>query len=213
MKRRILAVGALLLLGSRPATAQVSVELLGGTALSLPTQLSIRQTGQPDIKFTAHYSTKPWEDTPYYSIKMGLWKGNKGWMLGFIHHKLYLDNPPPEVQWFRITYGFNIFTVGRGWRKGNFVYSVSLGPVVTHAFNSVRGRQHLGRGGPFNKGYTLSGGTVTGSAQYRLGLGAASYLALQALLSTSYIEVPVSGGTAHVPNAALHLNVGVGHSF
>ena len=200
-------------LGARLVAAQLSVDALAGTSFSVPSRLSIYQSGQPTLRFTAHYSTKPLDDTPYFVVRIGLWKNNTAWLLDLIHHKLYLDNPPPEVEYFRITYGFNIVSVGRAWRKGGLVYSAGLGAVFTHASSSVRGRPYLGTGGPFNKGYTVTGASVLGGAEYRIGLGEGSYLALDGKLSVAYVQVHVSRGEAHVPNAALHLSAGVGVQF
>ena len=200
-------------LGPGPVAAQLSVEALLGTSFSVPSRLSISQAGQPTLRFTAHYSTKPREDTPYFAVRIGLWKHNKAWLLDLIHHKLYLDNPPPEVQYFRVTYGFNMVTVGRAWRRGGLVYSAGLGAVFTHASSSIRGRQYQGTGGPLNQGYTFTGASALGGVQYRIGLGEGSYLALDGKLSVAYAQVHVSQGEAHVPNAALHLTAGLGFQF
>jgi hypothetical protein len=70
--------------------------------------------GQPDLDFTAHWATHPFRDTWYYGGRIGLWKGKRGWLLDFTHHKLYLTNRPAEVQQFRITNGMNMLTVSRG---------------------------------------------------------------------------------------------------
>ncbi|MEO8199070.1 MAG: hypothetical protein ABI679_00980 [Gemmatimonadota bacterium] len=206
-------VAGLLMLGSGTARAQTTLEAFSGSSWNLPTTLSIYQAGQPDLHFTAHYSTRPGEDTPYFGGRIAFWHDNKAWVLEFIHHKLYLDNPPPEVQWFKITYGFNMITLGRAWRHGPLSYSVGLGAVVTHASNSVRGLRYSGTGGPLNKGYTFSGATSQAGVQYGFNLFGGIFLGVGGTVSASYVEVKVRHGEAHVPNLAGHLNAGLGYSF
>jgi len=193
--------------------AQVTFDAFTGTAYNLHTRLSISQAGEPDLGFTAHYDTRPMEDTPYFGARIAIWENNRAWVGTFVHHKLYLANPPSEVEWFRITYGFNMVTLGLGWRHGNLSYTAGAGAVVTHASNSVRGKRYLGTGGPLNKGYTFSGVTALGSLQYKLPLSRVFYLSAETMVSASYIEVEVNEGKAHVPAAALHLHAGFGYVF
>jgi hypothetical protein len=196
-----------------PASAQVSIDAFTGTAYNLHTRLSIMQEGEPDLGFTAHYQTRPLEDTPYFGVRVSLWKNNRAWVGTLVHHKLYLANPPPEVKYFKITYGFNMATLGLGWRYGNLVYTVGAGAVITHADNIVRGERYLGTGGPLNRGYTFSGVVALGSLQYRIPLFRKFYLSGETLASAAYIEVKVKDGEAHVPAAAFHLHAGLGYAF
>jgi hypothetical protein len=202
-----------LLAGVRPVSGQVSVDAFTGTAYNLHTRLSISQDGEPDIGFTAHYDTRPLEDTPYFGARVSVWKGNRAFVVTLVHHKMYLANPPAEVGWFRITYGFNMGTVGVGWRRGNLSYSVGAGAVVTHASSMVRGKRYLGTGGPLNRGYTFSGVTTVASLQYKVPVLGAFYLSGETMASASYIEVRVKDGQAHVPAVALHLHAGFGYTF
>jgi hypothetical protein len=203
----------LLLLGlagrAAPALAQVEVQAFLGSAVSAPTPLSITQRGQPDLDFTAHWATRPWLDTWYYAGRIGLWKANRGWLLDFTHHKIYLTNAPAEIQRFRITNGMNLFTLSRGFRRGKLTYAIGAGPVVTFPRIRVRGeRIESGRG--FLGGYFLSGANVVGSVTRRFPLVSGFFLSLDGRISFSYVRVPVAGGHASVPNAALHLHVGAG---
>jgi hypothetical protein len=203
----------LLVVLGRPAAAQVSIDAFGGTAYNLHTRLTIMQEGQPDLGFTAHYETRPLEDTPYFGVRVSLWKGNRAWVGTLVHHKLYLGNPPPEVKYFKITYGFNMATLGLGWRHGNLGYTVGAGAVITHADNIVRGQRFLGTGGPLNKGYTFSGVVALGTLQYRIPLARRFALLAETMASAAYVQVKVVDGEAHVPAAAFHLHAGVGYMF
>jgi hypothetical protein len=199
-------------LAGSPAAAQTSVEVQGflGSSVSAPSPLSISQAGRPDIDLTAHWATRPWLDTWYYAGRIGLWRGNRGWLLDFTHHKLYLTNPPAEVQRFQITNGMNMVTVSRAFRHANFSYAVGAGPVVTFPINRVRGEK-LRRGRGFWGGYFLSGANVMASATRRFPLLAGVFLSLDARASASYVRVPVEDGRAAVPNLALHLHAGLGY--
>jgi hypothetical protein len=204
------------LFAAAPAAAQaprVTIDGFTGTAFNLPVRLSIRQAGERDLGFTAHYDTKPLEDTPYFGARVSVWKGDRAFVVTLVHHKLYLSNPPPEVAWFRITYGFNMGTIGVGWRRGNLSYNVGAGGVVTHASSMVRGKRYLGTGGPLNRGYTFSGVTALGGVQYKLPLSRSVYLSAETMVSASYIEVGVKEGQAQVPEAAFHLHAGVGYQW
>lgn len=199
-----------LLFGAVPAAAQFEMQAFAGSSVSLPSPLSISQAGQSDIRFTAHWATRPFLDTPYYAGRIALWRRDRGWLLDFTHHKIYLTNSPAEVQFFRITNGVNILTLSRGFRRGDFSYAFGAGPVVTFPVTRVRGREN-GGGRGFWGGYFLSGASVMASATRRIPLDGAFFLSLDSRASISYMRIPVGGGHATVPNFALHFHVGAGY--
>jgi hypothetical protein len=204
----------LLLLGlagwPAPAWAQLELQAFLGSSVSAPSPLSITQEGRPDLDFTAHWATRPFLDTWYYAGRIGLWKGNRGWLLDFTHHKIYLTNAPPEIQRFRITNGMNLFTLSRGFRRGQLTYAVGAGPVITFPKTRVRDeRLEAGRG--FLGGYFLSGANLMGSVTRRFPLMSGLFLSLDGRVSASYVRVPVARGHASVPNFALHVHAGVGY--
>ena len=209
MSRSALLV--LLCLAGRPASAHAQLELQAylGSAVSVPSPLSISQRGHPDLDFTAHWATRTFLDTWYYAGRIGLWSGTRGWLLDFTHHKIYLTNPPAEVQKFRITNGMNMFTVSRGFRQGKLSYALGLGPVITFPINTVRDKKLRGDRG-FLGGYFLSGGNVMASATRRFPVTSGMFFSLDGRVSASYVRVPVAEGHAGVPNLAFHLHVGFG---
>jgi hypothetical protein len=194
------------------ARAQVEIQAFLGSSVSLPTPLSITQRGEPDLHVTAHWATHPWLDTWYYAGRVGLWSGDRGWLLDFTHHKVYLTNGPAEIQKFRITNGMNMFTISRGFRRGLLSYAVGAGPVITFPINEVRGRKLAGKRG-FLGGYFLSGGHVMASVTRMLPVAEHVFLSLDGRVSASYVRVPVAAGHAGVPNVALHFHVGGGFSL
>jgi hypothetical protein len=157
----------------------------------------------------AHWATRPFLDTWYYAARVGVWKGNRGWLLDFTHHKIYLTNRPSEVQKFRITNGMNMFTLSRGFRRGNLALALGAGPVITYPINRVRGKA-LEDGRGFLGGYFVSGGHLMASATRRFPLAEGLFLSLDSRVSASYVRVPVAEGHAAVPNLALHIHAGLG---
>src|SRR3970040_349567 len=94
-----------------------SLEFMTGTAFNFPTPLTVQQAGQPDIHLTAEYDTKPFgPSTPYYAWRASLWEGAGAWEVGQVHHRLFLKNPPPEIEYFAVHYGYNLFYLGRAWQ-------------------------------------------------------------------------------------------------
>jgi hypothetical protein len=202
----------LLCLAGWPAVAWAQIELQGflGSSLSAPSPLSITQAGQPDLRFLAQWATKPLLETWYYAGRVGVWKGDRGWLLDFTHHKIYLTNGPAEVQKFSLTNGMNMFTLSRGFRRGNLALALGAGPVITYPINRVRG-EALEHGRGFLGGYFLSGGHLMASATRRFPVGEGFFLSLDGRVSASYVRVPVARGHASVPNVALHLHAGLGY--
>ena len=192
-----------------PAAAQVEAQVFTGSSVNLPSPLHIVQDHQPDIDFTGHWASRPFQDTPYYGVRLALWRGARGWLLDFTHHKMYLTNPPPEVQFFRITNGVNMITVSRGFRRGNFSYALGAGPVITFPVSRVRNREN-GGGRGFWGGYFLSGGHLMASATRRMSLGGPVFLSFDARASAFYMRVPVGGGHASLPDVAFHFHLGLG---
>ncbi|MGH7515098.1 MAG: hypothetical protein ACREOQ_19510 [Gemmatimonadales bacterium] len=195
-----------------PVRAQVELQGFLGSSVSLPTPLTISQEGEPDIHFTAHWATRPWLDTWYYGGRIGVWSGNRGWLLDYTHHKIYLTNRPPEVQRFRITNGMNLFTVSRGFRHGLLSYAIGAGPVITFPVNRIRDRRLPEKRG-FLGGYLLSGGNLMASATRQFPLTDGLFFSLDGRLSATYVRVPVAGGHASVPNLALHFHAGLGYAI
>lgn len=196
----------------RPAGAHAQLELQAflGSSVNLPSPLRIVQAGQPDLSFTAHWATRPQLDTWYYAGRIGLWRGDRGWLFDFTHHKMYLIDPPPEVQRFRLTNGMNLFTVSRAWRRGKLSYALGAGPVVTYPITRIRGRRLESERG-FLGGYFLSGGNLMASVTRRFPVAGGVFLSLDSRATVSYVRVPVADGHAAVPNFALHFHAGLGY--
>jgi hypothetical protein len=211
---------ALLLSLSRPLNAQDaaatpapswSFELFAGTAWSAPTPLTIWQAGQPDIVTMAHYSTKPWTGSPYYALRIAHWKGKKAWAFDFTHHKLYLDDPPADVQHFEVTHGYNLVHISRIWNVDDWLLSVGPGLVFTHPENTVRNQDlYPESGGTLGGGYYLDGVSLMGAVGRQVKLYGPVFATGLGKMTLSHATVRVMDGGAEVPNVAFHLNLGLG---
>ena len=197
-----------LLLTASEARAQVTVEYLQGTAFSVPTTLTITQTGYPTISLTADYSTRPLDGRWYYDARIGYWKNDNGWLLELLHHKVYLDNPPSEVGSFEVTHGYNMVTLNRGWRRRKLTFQAGGGAVVAHSNSLVRGKERS-----IDAPYTLAGVTGQGAVGRSFALAKWLFGTVEGKLTASWIRVPIADGQATVPNIAFHVLAGVGARF
>jgi len=198
-----------------PAQDGWVAQLFMGSATNAHTPLVIRQDGYADINFIARYSEQPFYEAPYYLWRIGKWKNNKAWELEMIHHKLILQNPPPEVQSFSVSHGYNLVTVNRAWQKGKVIYRLGAGAVLAHPESEVRNQLFENvTGGQFGNGqFYWSGITAQAAVERRFQLRGKWHWSLEAKATASYARVPIANGTADMPNTALHGVLGIGRSW
>jgi len=198
-----------------PAKTQESwtFEAFLGSAYNFKTPLTIRQSGQDDIKLNARYDEGWLEGSPYYAWRIAKWKGNRAWELELIHHKLYLDNEPPEVQHFEISHGYNLITVNRAWKHKGLIYRLGAGVVITHPEMVIRGKELSPNQGIFNEGFYLSGPTAQAAVQKRFYIRKKLFFTVEGKLTASYAHTPIQDGYADVPNVAVHGVFGLGYEF
>ena len=200
------------LLAAAPLPAQVSwsAQLATGSAYSAPMTLAVRQAGAPELRVRARYSTRPFRDAPYYAYRFARWASRgdgaraQAWELELVHHKIYLENPPAEVQHFEVSHGYNLVTVNRAARHAARTWRAGAGAVVSHGESTVRGRTLQ----PVH--YHLAGPALQLAADHRTTLGARLYLSLEGKLTAALARVPIAGGLATAPNVAVHGLVGIG---
>jgi hypothetical protein len=215
MKRSSISFAAFLLIFCTPFQVwadNLSVQLFGGAAYNFRLPLVIRQDGADNIRLNAEYDTKAFETPMYYSARLGWWQDNRSWELELIHHKLTLENKPPEVEHFSITHGFNLLTVNRAWKTPRFIWRLGVGVVITHPESTIRGKTFEQNGG-IADGYYLSGPTTQIAVEKRFYLYKNLFVSIEAKYTLSWVHVPIKDGSADVWNSAVHGLFGLGFDF
>lgn len=196
-------------LGARPAgAAEWTAELFFAGAANADSRLEIEQAGEPDLDFTARWATRPFEQPLSWALRLGREGERHGWALELYHHKIYLENGPPEVESFSVTHGTNLITVQHAWIRPRWCFRALAGVVVAHPENTVRGRRWPEDGGLFGKGYHLAGPVLGGGAGVTLPVAGPLGLAAELRLTHAWLSVDVVEGKARTRNLAVHFLLG-----
>ena len=182
-----------------------------GAVANLETSLEIRQEGFETIELDADYETHPFESPQYYSLRAGWWRGRGGWEIELIHQKIFLQDPPPEIQSFSISHGYNLLTVNRAWEARGLVWRIGAGAVIAHPENEVRSRVLDPDDTNLSGGYHLTGPSLQAGAEKRFALGERWFVGLEGKATVARAVVPVAGGEAEAPNAAVQALLGFGY--
>ena len=195
--------------------ASWSFEIHGGLPYNIPSPLMVKQNGQADLRFNARYRSEPFKSPGYYLLRAGRWEGGKAWEVEFIHHKLFLDNHPPEIQEFSISHGYNILTVNRSLKKtlfGNIDYLLRLGAgvVIAHPETTVRNLQIDQGKGLLGAGYYITGPVLNISAGKRFYFADRLFINTELKFNPSVSWVPIAQGQAIVWNFPVAIALGMG---
>jgi hypothetical protein len=201
-----------LILLSQQASAQSGLQLEGGTFFpyNVPMPLTISQTGEPDISLVAHYVSEPFVIPICWIWRIGLWSEGRSWELEVSHHKIYLENRPPEVGHFGISHGLNQIAVNRAWQFDQFVLRAGGGAILAHPESMVRGKTQPENGGIFGLGYYLTGPTVQVAIGRHFRLFDGFLATIEAKVSGYLASVPVADGDARVSGLFVQLTLMVG---
>jgi hypothetical protein len=215
---------ALLLLAPLPASAAIKDwldwdrwELSGGTGtgFSKKTPLDIYHPNGDIHVSEAKYDTKPWSTlAPYSDIRYTRWDdgGKTAWEGEILHHKLFLVNKPANVQEFAISHGYNMFTLNRLWKMDDLILRAGGGFVLTHPEPIIYGSKFDAESGGFF-GFYLNGWTVQLAVEKRYPIQSGwlkgMSLFTEAKITSSRTTIPIDGGSAVVPNTAVHGLVGL----
>jgi hypothetical protein len=193
---------AFALVTSAAAQADWALDVFLGGAWNLPTPLVIEQTGHPDLEVHARYRTRAFELPLYYAARVARWRGDEGLALELVHHKIELRDPPPEVERFDVSHGYNLLLVEAMRRTPRVDVGLGAGVVVARPEVTVRGRP-AGR-------YELSGPVACALLGHAWQLGHRWRASAEIRFTAARARVGVAGGEAFAPNLALHALVGVG---
>lgn len=206
---RVLWVLLLLLCGNAQGADRWSVEAYGGDALNFRNRLEIRQDGGYAQSLSADYRTHAFRSPPYYVLRGARWSDDAAWEVSLIHHKLYLANPPAGVSDLSISHGFNILSLARAFRAGDWTYRFGAGPVVTHAEATILGTKYDGP-------YKLSGAALLAGGGRRFYFGRSTFVSLEGMLTAAYASPSLPGppnAKLKATNTAIHFLVGLGYEF
>jgi hypothetical protein len=183
-----------------------TVEARLGTAIQFGTTLEIEQVGQPLLSIDADYSTRPFDDALYYGLRIG-WRNPQGaWEVEFLHHKVYLDNNPPEIQHFEVTHGYNMLMLNRTWTVHDVDLRAGGGLVISHTDSTIRSLHRTA-------GQEITGVVGQISAGKNIYLSNRFYIALESKLTLANATVSIADGEAKVPNIAIHVLAGLGYDL
>lgn len=203
-----------------------SFEFSGGTALNLPSDIKIYQTGYETIHIKkAKFYSEPFTLPPYWDWRISHTRGKNSFELEAIHHKLYLRNMPSEIKRFSISHGFNMFFINYAkadeWTaqindkvyKGDIIFRFGIGAVFAHPETEIRGFAFEDKGEFLNTDYYLSGPAIN------LGIGKRWYILKRLFLNTeikatsAYVRIPVALGSAKVFTTSFQFIAGLGFDF
>jgi hypothetical protein len=190
------------------AGAKVELSVLSGAVVNARSPLLLRQEGWPDVRISARFRPRPLSFPLYYALRVGR-GGGRSLEAELVHDKLYLENPPAEVQSFAITHGFNLLFVNVAWQKGNWAVRAGGGPVLAHPETVVRGQRHPETGGFLGGGYYISGPAIQVALGRRHHLWRQLSLLSEAKFTLARARFPIARGHATVTNAAVHLLLGL----
>jgi hypothetical protein len=192
-----------------PAGAQWRLEAWLGQAWSVPSPVTFSQINQPAIRVNGDWSTRPFAPTWYYSGRIAKWSGDAAWAFEYMHHKIYLDNPPPGVQVFQVTNGVNFLLAERLWRKHGWEFGAGAGPLYAVPVSSVRRLVYDNAHGIFHSQYELAGAAVQANLARRLRLLPFTFGSLSVKATGGYLHVHIANGHAVTSNFALHVQYGL----
>ena len=211
--RRVGRSGALASLAAAllaaPAQAQWRIEGWLGDALNAPTAVTFSQANEPPITTRASWSTRPFAPTWVYAVRFARWKGDAAWAFEYMHHKIYLDNPPPEVAYFRVTNGVNFFLAERLWRRSGWEFGVGATPIFAVPVSEVRGKVYDNAHGVFHSQYELSGVGGQANLARRVRLLPFTYGTLALKATVAHLYLHIGDGHAVTDNFALHVQYGI----
>lgn len=199
------------------AQTRWSAEFYGGVAGNVNLPLIIKQTNYPDIRLNANYDTHPFENPIYYGYRISRWSDKTSWELEFLHHKLYLQNNHPEIDYFNISHGFNILTLNRGFAFSGIILRPGAGIIISHPeFRLVRNGTEIkfdNTRGLFNKGYMPGGIALALGAARQMNISKRFFITAEVKTTAAYTPITQGDLTAHVWNWAFHLTLGPGFNF
>ncbi len=193
------------------AQSRWSFELQFGVVQSLDLPLVFYQHGYPEIRLNkADYYSEPLNDPPYWNWRFSRWKKKKSIEFEAVHHKFFLKNPPPGVEMFQVTHGYNMLFLNRGWEVGKYIVRAGLGTGLVHPESRVRGLYYEFGSGLDLPGYRIRGITANLSGARQFPIGKYFFVNAEAKIHASVANIDIVNGHARMHTVVFQLILGPG---
>jgi hypothetical protein len=126
---------------------------------------------------------------------------------------VYLDNPPPEVQHFEVSHGYNLVYLNRALRRYGFIFRLGAGAVIARPESEIRNLTRPEDRGLFHAEYYFTGPSGQLAVERRFTLWRGLFASAEGKLTAARARMSVPGGQATAPNVALHGLLGLGYAF
>ncbi len=203
----VLPVALLLCTASAGSQSRWTFELGTGAPYNIPLPLVIHQEGEPELTLQARYSSEPFTVPISWIWRVGYHEGGRIWELQAVHHKLFLDNRPSDVEYFAVSHGMNFVTVNRGWEGREVTFRAGAGISLAHPENIVRSRRLEENGGLFGLGYYIAGPALSGGGSKCFTVLGPAFVTIEVNVFAGYASVPVVDGHADVWSLVLQASI------
>ena len=183
-----------------------------GASKSLDTRFELTQSGYPTIEFTGSYESRSFDPPLYWAARFSWLRALSAWELQIVHNKVHLVDPPPEIQSFEVSHGFNLLTANYAFRSPHVDVRFGAGIVFAHPESVVRGYTWSGEAQP-KWGYVVTGPAFLAGAGRAFRVAGRFAVVPEAMLSVSRARVPVPMGDASFWDVAFHLLLGAQATF
>ena len=193
----------------------LSFDLSLGDACNLDQDISISRENASNINFKASFKTNGLKSPQYYSIRFRQYIKKKNLEFEFIHHKLYVEDLPSQVDKFEVSDGYNLVLVNiLNNIKDNIYYRIGIGTVVVHPDIMIDGETNYVKGGGlipkfWTDGYHWGGISSQASLSYKNKISSKVQFNLETKFVYAYTEIPVVSGSFTLQNLSVHFLAGL----
>lgn len=195
---------------------RVNLTVNFGSAYNFPTYLKIHQNGYKDIIINgAKFRTEGFVEPVYWDYNLDFETNKHFFGLRSTHHKLILKNPPPDIEYFDITHGYNFLIAYYGWKLKYFHLLVGGGIAFSHPEGIVRNSNvALDDGISLIGGvYRLTAPNIEVATLRKIYFHKRFYFNAEIRFTAGYSKPKIINGYAETYPISLHGLFGLGYDF
>ena len=147
------------------------------------------------------------EQPLYWAVRVRWQRAGDGFEVQFLHHKIYLEDPPATIQHFEVTHGFNILTANYMRRSRPVHWRLGVGVTMPNTFATVRGELSDVHD------YSIAGPAFLAGAGTEFPLAGRWHLGIEAQFIAAWGKDEIANGEARFTSLACHLLAGLGYVF